>query len=379
MRGVSSVGSIGRRMWPMVEGCGVGHAQYESHATPDTVPSRTRTQHLFFPPSAQTPTPQLKHPCNFQYITMNNTHCQLPSSSTGGHGVGSRGSKTSYPFQPLMALHNPRNMGATVSRVSEGVQRVEGKSMLPSDRTRSQSKIELQVLGVRQSSTTAYDARVEDRHPSGEKSNRSRTSSSTTSTSTLYHNQIHRPNTNSIEASGAVGVASRSNEARPSNAPRAHNLSPPSSVSGLQRDRIAYQSGISLQKCAENTQPSSAIQPVIAHIATRLNSEIVRLSPPLQAMANYLLRLMGARKEERLRWLEMNIPYLWVWMPPVRTLRRRRRRIVRTHSTLFTVASRSEDIPWVQERPGIGRCRLWYRGTYSDPLKNLLAASSNRI
>lgn len=34
-RGASSVGSIGRRMWPIVEGCG---ARYESHATPDTEP-----------------------------------------------------------------------------------------------------------------------------------------------------------------------------------------------------------------------------------------------------------------------------------------------------------------------------------------------------
>lgn len=40
MRGVSSVGSIGGRVWPMVEGCGVGHVQYESHATPDTSHSR---------------------------------------------------------------------------------------------------------------------------------------------------------------------------------------------------------------------------------------------------------------------------------------------------------------------------------------------------
>lgn len=119
----------------MGEGCGVGDVS-TSHTpllTPATaVPSsRTRTQHLFFPPSAQTPTPQLKPPFKFQFITMNsNTRCQLTSSSMGGSLIGSRGTDPRYPFQPLMALHNPRNIDATGSRDYEANQRVQGKSML---------------------------------------------------------------------------------------------------------------------------------------------------------------------------------------------------------------------------------------------------------
>lgn len=58
-----------------------------------------------------------------------NTRVQLTSSRAGGH-LGSTGSKPAYPFQPLMALHNPRNIDATVLREREGVQRVDGKSML---------------------------------------------------------------------------------------------------------------------------------------------------------------------------------------------------------------------------------------------------------
>lgn len=96
-------------------------------------------------------------------------------------------------------------------------------------------------------------------------------------------------------------------------------------------------------------------------------------------MANYLLRLMGARKEETLRRLEMNIPYMWVSMPPVSTLRIRRWRIVRTHSMLFAAASLAEDVPWVRERPRIGRWELRYGGTFSDLVETLLAGSTNRI
>lgn len=75
-----------------------------------------------------------------------------------------------------------------------------------------------------------------------------------------------------------------------------------------------------LKNGPHTTQSSTDVQPsVIANFATRLNDEIVRLSPPLQAMANYLLGLMGARKEETLRRLEIYIPYLWAYMPPVST------------------------------------------------------------
>lgn len=192
----------------------------------------------------------------------------------------------------------------------------------PSDRTRSQSKIGLHVLGIQQTSSTIDDTRVGDRHPSGEKSDRPRTSNSTTCTTTRPHNDIYRPQSNNIEASGAVSIGSRSYEARHgSNARRGHGQSSPPSLPGIQSNRTVHHSEESLNSGTDNIHPSSDIQlSVIAHIATRLNSEIVRLSPPLQAMANYLLRLMGARKEERLRWLEMHIPYLWVYMPPVSIL-----------------------------------------------------------
>lgn len=175
------------------------------------------------------------------------------------------------------------------------------------------------MLGLRQSSTTIHDTRVGDRHPSGEQSNRPRTASSMTSGRTQPHNRTHLPNSTSVEASEAVSVASRSNGAHPSKAPSGQHHPPPPSASSLQSRTV--HSGTS-QNGTDNTRSSTAIQPsAIVSIATRLNGEIARLSPPLRAMANYLLLLMGEGKEERLRWLETNIPYLWVWMPPVSALR----------------------------------------------------------
>lgn len=100
-----------------------------------------------------------------------------------------------------------------------------------------------------------------------------------------------------------------------------HSYSRPPSTSTPQSTTSADNTRPILKNGPHTLQSSTGMQPsIIVNFATRLNNEIVQLSPPLRAMANHLLRLMGAREENMVRRLEMCIPGLWCYMPPVSVL-----------------------------------------------------------